>query len=112
MSDNVKNNYIPPMLDHTTMVNHNRHIEEASTNSIKSISEDNNLKLMVIDYVGHKMKPESDEVTLEDIFEVFSAEFPELLLALAEENFIRGYSQAMADVDNINMRSLEEEAQT
>ena len=30
--------------------------------------------------------------------EVFAEEFPEFVLALAEENFIRGYQQAMNDV--------------
>jgi hypothetical protein len=30
--------------------------------------------------------------------EVFAAEFPEFLLAVAEENFLRGYEQALGDV--------------
>jgi len=30
--------------------------------------------------------------------EVFAAEFPEFLLAVAEENFLRGYEQALTDV--------------
>ena len=33
------------------------------------------------------------------IVEVVSREFPEFLLAVAEENWIRGYHQALNDVD-------------
>ncbi len=33
------------------------------------------------------------------IVEVMSEEFPEFLMALAEENWIRGYRQALTDVE-------------
>ena len=33
------------------------------------------------------------------IIETFAQEFPEFLLPIAEENFIRGYQQAIADID-------------
>jgi hypothetical protein len=32
--------------------------------------------------------------------EVFAAEFPEFLMAVAEENFLRGYEQALTDIEN------------
>ena len=32
--------------------------------------------------------------------EVFAAEFPEFLMAIAEENFLRGYQQALDDFEN------------
>jgi len=32
------------------------------------------------------------------IIEMMSIQFPEFLMAVAEENFIRGYTQAMADL--------------
>ena len=34
------------------------------------------------------------------IVEVIAKEFPEFLLVVAEENFIRGYEQALADVES------------
>jgi len=37
-------------------------------------------------------------VTVEMIIEMMAKEFPEFLMAVAEENFIRGYTQAMVDV--------------
>ena len=33
------------------------------------------------------------------LIEVVSKDFPELILVLAEENYIRGYQQALVDVD-------------
>jgi hypothetical protein len=37
------------------------------------------------------------------VVETFSKEFPEFLLPIAEENFFRGYKQAMEDVTNSEM---------
>ena len=39
------------------------------------------------------------------IIEVMAKEFPEFLLVVAEENFIRGYQQALADVDTLETPS-------
>ena len=38
--------------------------------------------------------------------EVFAAEFPEFLLAVAEENFLRGYEQALADVETMEKQNV------
>ena len=57
------------------------------------------LKEYVVNYVGSKLSPEKDEVTVGMIVEVFAKDFPELIFAVAEENWIRGYEQAMSDVD-------------
>jgi hypothetical protein len=57
------------------------------------------LKDMLVEYVGNKKQPGDDQVTVDLIMEVMADEFPEFVLALAEENFIRGYSQALTDVD-------------
>ena len=47
----------------------------------------------------NRINPKNDEVTIDHIAEVFSQEFPEFLLSLAEENWINGYTQALNDVD-------------
>lgn len=62
------------------------------------VSIDSDLKELVVDYVGEKIQPENDEVTLEMVVSVMSSEFKDLVLALAEENWIRGYHQAMDDM--------------
>tara|TARA_R100000008_G_scaffold80656_1_gene63220 strand:+ start:4420 stop:4752 length:333 start_codon:yes stop_codon:yes gene_type:complete len=57
------------------------------------------LKKMVINYVGQIVKPLDDEVTVEMVISVLADEFPEVIMPLAEENWMRGYEQALADVD-------------
>ena len=57
------------------------------------------LKEMFVQYVGEKLKPENDEVTIEMIRDVLADEFPKFVLAVAEENFIRGYKQAFIDLE-------------
>ena len=55
------------------------------------------LKSWLVDYVGDKCDPSDDQVTLEMIVDTVAQEFPEFLFAVAEENFVRGYNQAMSD---------------
>ena len=61
--------------------------------------KDTPLKDLIVDFVGNKVNPENDEVTIEHIAEVFTEQFPEFILKLAEENWINGYTQALNDVD-------------
>ncbi|OUW11007.1 MAG: hypothetical protein CBD26_03705 [Candidatus Pelagibacter sp. TMED166] len=57
------------------------------------------LKEKIINHVGEKLDPEDDNVTVEMIVEVMATEFPEFVMAVAEENWIRGYHQALYDSD-------------
>jgi len=66
---------------------------------LEPVEKSNELKEWLVDYVGNKHNPESGEVNVEMIIKTVAEEFPEFLLVLAEENFIRGYQQALADVD-------------
>lgn len=73
----------------------------AENPDLKSVVETNSpLKQYLVEYVGDALKPKNGEVTTEMIIEVVSSEFPEFLLAVAEENFIRGYEQALVDVES------------
>tara|TARA_B100001250_G_C19777540_1_gene780284 strand:+ start:880 stop:1170 length:291 start_codon:yes stop_codon:yes gene_type:complete len=56
------------------------------------------LKQLIIDYTGNRLQPESDEITVQQIIEIFAQDFPEFILALAEENWISGYTQALEDL--------------
>lgn len=60
------------------------------------------LKEMLVNYVGQKLQPENDEVTVEMLVSAIAEEFPEFVLVVAEENFIRGYKQALEDMDKFN----------
>ena len=64
-----------------------------------TVEPDNNLKNMLVEYVGEKNDPEDQNVTVEMIVETMAEEFPEFLLAVAEENWVRGYHQALNDVE-------------
>jgi hypothetical protein len=63
-----------------------------------------NLKEYMIDYVGNKHNPENDDVTVDMVVETLAEEFPEFLLMVAEENYIRGYEQALDDVNSVKQK--------
>ena len=66
----------------------------------EAVTQDSEVKKWLVNYVGEKHNPENDEVTVEMIVETIAKEFPEFLLVLAEENWVRGYRQALADVED------------
>ena len=63
------------------------------------VEPDNDLKNFLVEYTGETLDPSDSQVTVEMIVEVMAKEFPEFVLALAEENWVRGYQQALDDVD-------------
>jgi hypothetical protein len=63
----------------------------------QAVMGETKLKTWLVEYVGEKNNNEL--VTVEMIVETVSKEFPEFLLAVAEENWVRGYHQALSDVD-------------
>lgn len=65
----------------------------------ESVESNNELKSFLVNYVGNKTNPDNNDVTVEHIVKVMSEDFPEFLLAVAEENFIRGYHQALNDAE-------------
>lgn len=65
----------------------------------KTISKEGELKSFIVEYVGEKLNPANEEVTIDMIIEVLAQDFPELVLVLAEENFFRGYSQGLQDFE-------------
>ena len=87
----------------TAQINENEFISEEAATANPNLSSkarpDNQLKSWLIDYVGQKHDNEDDDVTVEMIVETIAKEFPEFLLAVAEENWIRGYRQAFIDIE-------------
>ena len=61
------------------------------------IPTESELKEIIVNYVGKTINPENDEITVEDIVDVFAEQIPEFLLDLAEENWVTGYTQALSD---------------
>ncbi len=71
----------------------------------EAVSSETGLKELVVNYIGERLA-RSEEVTVDMAVEVFAAEFPEFLLAVAEENFLRGYEQALADVETMEKQNV------
>ena len=79
--------------------------KEALTNPLLSmqVQPDSDLKRYIVEYVGIKF--DKKEVTVEMIAETLAEEFPEFLYVVAEENFIRGYRQALVDIDTTDVNA-------
>lgn len=76
----------------------------------EDFDKDTELKKYLVNFVGeHKNLNEDEEVTVEMIVEVMAKEFPEFVLSVAEENFLRGYDQALGDIEHFkNLESKNE----
>ena len=73
----------------------------------EAVSANTDLKEQVVNYIGNRLAgPEN--ITVDMAVEVFAAEFPEFLLAVAEENFLRGYEQALVDVAAIENKDVQQ----
>ena len=75
-------------------------VENERPELLTPVQPENEMKSWLVAYVGNKLKPEGDEVNVEMIITVMAEDFPEFLMTLAEENFIRGYRQALHDMDH------------
>jgi hypothetical protein len=64
-----------------------------------TVEKVNPLKEWLVEYVGGILKPKDGNVTVEMIIHAMGVEFPEFLLTVAEENWMRGYSQALHDAE-------------
>ena len=69
------------------------------------IAAENPLKEMLVEYVGNKFATEEDEgefeVTVQMIVETLAHEFPEFVMIMAEENWVRGYQQGIDDATKL-----------
>ena len=87
-------------------------VETTNPDLVSPVTPDSPLKQMIVNYVGDANKlEEGDNVNVAMIVEQMAKDFPEFLLAVAEENWIRGYHQALTDVSEGEkvMREMEEE---
>jgi len=69
------------------------------------IAAETPLKQMLLEYVGNKYAtPEEEgefEVTVQMIVETLAHEFPEFVMIMAEENWVRGYQQGIDDATKL-----------
>lgn len=74
----------------------------------KVVDLDNPLKQWFVEYVGDKYEPEGGVVTVALAIRAFAEEFPEFLMVLAEENWLRGYKQGVVDSEEGVRLALEQ----
>ena len=69
------------------------------------IAAETPLKQILLEYVGNKyVTPEDEgefEVTVQMIVETLAHEFPEFVMIMAEENWVRGYQQGIDDATKL-----------
>jgi|TARA_R110002012_G_scaffold94659_3_gene228973 hypothetical protein len=70
------------------------------------VGTETGLKELVVTYIGERLLAE-EVITVDMAVQVFAAEFPEFLMAIAEENFLRGYEQALTDAENLSNKTEE-----
>tara|TARA_R100001082_G_C4335820_1_gene147737 strand:- start:142 stop:399 length:258 start_codon:yes stop_codon:yes gene_type:complete len=78
--------------------------------SKKIYPHNSELKEIIVNYVGNALNPEDEEITTEQVIEVFAREFPEFLLCVAEENWINGYTQALKDTEFVEKQKNNEKS--
>ena len=70
------------------------------------VASENPLKEMLVSYVGNKFATDTDEgefeVTVQMIVDALAHEFPEFVMIMAEENWIRGYQQGLDDAAKLH----------
>lgn len=88
------------MTQQETVVTEKEFEDQLENDLQKPVESDTDLKTLIVDYVGNAHEPEDNNVTLEMIIETFAEEFGDFLLPIAEENFIRGYQQAITDIED------------
>ena len=66
----------------------------------QEVQKENDLKNFLVNYAGDMLGPKDDNVTVEMVIEAVATDFPEFLMAVAEENWVRGYHQALVDVED------------
>ena len=88
--------------------------EDASPILDQKVEPDSQMKEWLVGYCGRKYESElrrfksetgkdlewNGDVTVDIIVETMAKEFPEFIMSLAEENFIRGYRQAFIDMES------------
>jgi len=70
------------------------------------LERDTGLKDYLVEYVGTKFDQEA--VTVAMIVDIMALEFPEFMVAIAEENFLRGYKTGLDDAYGTTDRETEE----
>ena len=76
------------------------------------VAKENDLKQILVEYVGNKYATQEDEgefeVTVQMIVDTLAHEFPEFVMIMAEENWVRGYQQGIDDASRLHTAAPED----
>ena len=72
--------------------------ETENTTLSEVVEIDSDIKNWLVEYTGENQNPDDGLVTVGMIVDTVAEEFPEFVLAVAEENWVRGYQQAFFDL--------------
>jgi hypothetical protein len=76
------------------------------------VAKKNVLKEMLVEYVGNKFSKSEDEgefeVTVQMVVDTLAHEFPEFVMIMAEENWVRGYQQGLDDATKLHTTTPED----
>ena len=65
----------------------------------KVVEVRNEIQEDLVRHVENKINEHKDQVTIGQVIGILASEFPELVIAIAEENWIRGYKQGLDDAE-------------
>ena len=73
----------------------------------KTVEARNELQEDLVRHVGNRIDVHKDQVTIGQVIGILASEFPELVITIAEENWIRGYKQGLDDAEIANVMDPE-----
>jgi len=80
---------------------------EAEASMQEVVEPTNVLKSLFVGYVGTKLQPENNEVTIDMCVRVLAEEFPEFLIPVVEQNYLLGYRQCALDLEQYSTEQEE-----
>jgi len=63
----------------------------------KVVEVRNEVQEDLVRHVENKINVHKDQITIGQVIGILASEFPEIVIAIAEENWIRGYKQGLDD---------------
>ena len=67
--------------------------------SIKEGNGEYTLRNEIVRTAGERFLPENDEVTVDMVIQTLAEDFPEIVFAIAEENYLKGFEEGLSYYD-------------
>ena len=65
----------------------------------KVVEVRNEIQEDLVRHVENKINVHKDQITIGQVIGILASEFPEIVIAIAEENWVRGYKQGLDDAE-------------